>query len=314
MDTRGQAGRKIIPVVGGVTAAATAIGAWAPAVQLASAQPDGASAAVGATGALGAGTFEACSAYFGWGKDAGVLEVVEFDVADQNGDDGVDHAVPDDVQVVLVLETEEGGTIECTPEEVTEDQWNDEYDEDPNLPAWPGPGHYAYPSVNLQDQIEEPPAYGDVTAVGFRVTGIPGEHTLVSPQDVKPLVQHFLDVEQMFQDGEIDPRVLALIEAEAGAAAADAYEAYTEDCQDSNPDGTGEELIAAIQALNVLVDGEEDPNLTEADCFFDVILAVDASLTLAAYETVEYVEPIVLSVPETAPAAEPAPVAPQFTG
>lgn len=320
MQTRGHAARRFMPVVGGVTAAATAVGAWAPAVQIAGAQPDGATASLGAAAARGAGVFESCSTYFGFGKDEGVLEVVAFDVADQNGADGVDHAVPDDVGVVLVLETTEGGTIECTPVEVTEEEWDDEYGGAP-YPEWPGAGHYAYPSVNLQGEIEELPAYGEVTDVGFRVTGIPGGHTLVSPEDVQALVQHYLDLEELFDEGIIDPRVLALIDAEAGATAAADYEAFFSECYTSEETvdpSTDPDVIAAVEAVIAYFEGEPD-ELTEVECFQAAIVNVQASELLAAFATTEYTEQIVLALPEApepepAPAAQPATAAPQFTG
>ena len=89
MDVRTRT-RKLVPVVGGMTAAATAIGGLAAVAEMApvGATPDGASAELGVAGIVGAGVFESCDAYFGFGKDEGVLGVVAFDVADVTGPTG----------------------------------------------------------------------------------------------------------------------------------------------------------------------------------------------------------------------------------
>ena len=154
--------RALVPRVGGLTAAATGAAAMGPVAHLATAgaEQSGASLPMGTAGVTGAGAFESCSAYFGFGKGEGVLGLVEFDVADVNGADPADHAVPADTGVVLVLENTEGALLECTPFEVTEQQWIDEFEEVPELPGYPGPGHYAYPSVNFHPILD---GFGEVS-------------------------------------------------------------------------------------------------------------------------------------------------------
>ena len=86
------------------------------------------------------------------------------------------------------------------------------------LPAWPGPGHYIYPSVNFGPFIE---GFGQVETVGYKVTSIPTGHTLVSPTAVKPLATHYPagtdDVSNVS-----DPLVSVYVASAAGPAAATA--------------------------------------------------------------------------------------------
>src|SRR5699024_1290488 len=114
------------------------------------------------------------------------------------------------------------------PEEVTEAEWNADMEEIRNnsnvedTPAWPGPGHYVYPSVVWEAWFGE--ELGEVTGTAFEVVGLPaGSHTLVSPVGRTPLVQNHVIGWQRFT-GAVDPRVTALVEAEAGPAAAEALE------------------------------------------------------------------------------------------
>jgi hypothetical protein len=312
---------KLVPVVGGVTAAATAVGAWAPATQVAMAQPGGVDVALGAAGPAQEGVFEACSAYFGFGKEEGVSGVVAFDVADVNGADGVAHAVPTDTEVVLVLENDEGETLECTPVEVTEEQWNDEFDpaSNTNMPAWPGPGHHVYPTPALDPFIDD---FGPVVEVGFRVLGIPGQHTLVSPTGVHALDSFFLDPEDLFFLDEVDPRVSDLAATEVDADAGAAYAAAIDACMAEEPfDDTDPDLLAAVQFLAEYIDS--DPGtITEVDCNDLGFTQAIASGFIGANEAAAYVEDIRLSVPEAppappappAPAAQPTVVTPTFTG
>ena len=319
MDARSRARRNLTPMVGGLTAVATATGVFAPVAQVApaGAQTDGASAALGAAGLAGAGAFESCSAYFGYGKDAGMIGIVDFDVADVNGDDPTAHDVDSDTQVLLVLEHEEGDTLECVAAELTEEEWDDEYGDDPAMPPYPGPGHFTYPTVNLDPVID---GFGQVVAVGFRVSDIPGDHTLVSPEGVQPLDDMFLDPDEVFASEIIDERVMAHIAAEAGATAADAYEAALVEC-----DGAGEinetapDLLAGADALLEVFQPGSEP-FTDVDCLDVDALHAIASYVLGVHASVEYVEDIRLSVPEapTPPAAPPAAMpttaAPTFTG
>ncbi len=312
---------KLVPMVGGVTAAAAVVGAAAPMAHVApaGAEAGGVTAALGSAGLVGAGTFESCAPYFGYGKESGVLGLVQFDVADINGADGVDHAVPTDVDVVLVLENEDGDIAECVPEEVSQATWEEQFDGESNLPDWPGPGHYVYPSVALSPELD---GFGVITSVGFRVAGIPVEHTLVSPEGTKELAELFYDAEGELFFGDVrDPRVLALIASEAGDAAATAYTQALIDCSDETAiDGTDPELLAGADVLATLI-GEGLGDETEVDCFDVHILHALGSTYLSVFESIDYVEEIRLSVPEAPvpppvapPAAQPVTAAPQFTG
>lgn len=322
MDTRTR--NKLFPLVGGMTAAATAAGGMAAVAHVApaGAADSSATSALGpATPAGEAGVLESCSAYFGYGKDDAALGLVEFDVADVNGADGADHGVDmdgdGDTDVVLVVEFDEAGTIECVPEELTEDMWDDEHGGDEGeIPPYPGPGHYVYPSVNIPRDGDQP------LSAGFRVTGIPGEHTLVSPEDYHELDDVFLNIEDLFFDGVMDPRVPAFLEAELGAPAADAFVAAFEACTSGgDPDFTDTDLIDALLRLEEHTGIETLPgDPTTGDCFDVEILSAFGSLYRGLWESVDYVEPIRLSVPEDPaaptppPAAAPVTAAPTFTG
>ncbi|MGK2950671.1 MAG: hypothetical protein ACSLFP_19025 [Acidimicrobiales bacterium] len=322
MQTRTR--NKLLPLVGGMTAAATAAGGMAAVAHVVPAGAD-VTSAVGAAGVTGAGMLESCSAYFGYGKEDAAMGLVEFDVADVNGADGADHGVDmdgdGDTDVVLVVEYEMAGTIECVPFELTEEMWDAEIGESgAELPAYPGPGHYVYPTLNLplEDETVDP-----VVAVGFRVSGTPAEHTLVSPEGYHELDELFLDSGALLEDGILDPRIPAFIEAEVGAAATAAYVAAFEACYAGGPapDLTGDDLQVALQRLDDLggfevVTGDPADN----NCFLVGILNALGSLILAIVESVDYVEPIRLSAPEEPgaptppPAAAPVTAAPSFTG
>lgn len=326
MDVRTRT-RKLVPVVGSMAAAATAIGGLAAVAQVApvSAEPSGPAVALGFAGLASAGLFEPCDAYFGFGKDEGVLGVVEFDVADVNGADGVGHAVPDDVQVVLVLENEGGDVLECEPFEVTEEQWDEGFEGEIPPPPYPGPGHYAYPSVNLEpfigDDEDGDDDFGLVVQAGFRVARIPGAHTLVSPEGVKDLRVIHLNPDDLFSGEIIDQRVLDAIAAGVSPEAADAFEAAIF-CGDDYE----EEDALLLAGFNFLLGLLGEGPLPEVSCFEVDLMHALASLHLSALETADYVENIRLSVPEpTTPTPMPTPPAapraaqavtavPQFTG
>ena len=75
MDLHARTRRNLAPVVGGLTAVATATGAFAAVAHVApaGAGQDSATPALGAAGLAGAGTFESCEAYFGYGKSEEAL-------------------------------------------------------------------------------------------------------------------------------------------------------------------------------------------------------------------------------------------------
>lgn len=287
-------------MAGVLTAAASIAATRAPAVAAAP-SPETSHTTVNAGMAEAAdGTYEACSAYFGFGKQSdGVLDVVQFDVADQNPTDGIHHAVPSDTQVVLVLENSAGDTLKCIPQEVTKAQWDAamadlqiDMPAGKSFPAWPGPGHYAYPSIPYGPHID---GFGDVVDAGFQVTSEPAGHTLVSPTGVKHLTQHYLAgfVPESFV---VDPRVLDLIQREAGAAAKQAFEAALPACENGD-DVPSADRKAAVDAL-VTWRGYDTSDSYTCDDVGSLNMQVSFLLGLA--QTTTYTEPIVLSLPESA--------------
>lgn len=311
--------RALLPTTGVVAAVAAAVSGWAPLAQSSPSAPahKGEPVRQQAPKADSAdGTYESCGAYFGFGKDEfGVLDVVEFDVADQNGSDGVAHAVPTDTQVVLVLTNEGGDTIECAAVEVTEEAWNAAMDDielyipegGHQLPAWPGPGHYAYPSIAFDPSIEE---FGDIVDVEFKVVSQPEGHTLVSPTGLVHLTQH--QIYDKFQfDYTPDPRVLELIAAApseqpldgpvavSDEAAADGFVAAMAACDaDSQFDDFTDAMTAGTNAL-LAFRGFNPITTDEMGCFDSVgSLHHDVSFQLGLDETTTYSEPIVLALPE----------------
>lgn len=321
MDTRTRS--KLTPLVGGITAAATAAGGMAAVAHVApaGAADSSATSALGAASLQGAGVMESCSAYFGYGKEQGAAALVEFDVVDVSGDDdGTDHAVEVDTDVVLVLENESGELLECVPEQVTEAEWIDSHGDDDLSPPFPGPGHYAFPSLALEQGPED---FGPVTSVGFRVVGIPALHDLVDPLGVKELVDPFLPPFDVFLGDLIDQRVLDLLDTEVGPAAAAAFEEAIIDCNAEEPiDTTDPDLLAAARLLAERI-GEDPDELTEVDCFAVGFLHVLTSLNRGIADSTSYVEVISLSAPvapappatpPAPPAAAPVTAAPTFTG
>lgn len=285
-----------MPIVGSA-AAVVAGGAFATVAQAAPAAPEASDAALdrffGASG-----TFESCEAFFGFGK-----ELVAFDVVDQGGPDGVAHAVPTDTQVVFVLEDEEGDVLECLPEELTETEYDDFFSGAPfTPPAFPGPGHYVYPSIALGQDLDEGD-FGRVDSVGFRVGSFPAGHSLVSPTGTEALEQSQLDGEALLFLDSTDPRTSTHIEAVAGAAAADAWDAAIAACADDS--GTalaGDDIADAIGALEALT-GDD----SEIDCGGVQDLNLSASIVLGLQQSIAYTETITLSLPAQATTTTVAP-------
>jgi hypothetical protein len=308
----------LVPLVGAVTAAATAVGASAPMVAASSIQVDDGLSAAALRGAGVDGTYESCSAYFAFGKEEGFADVVGFDVEVDNPVDDSAPSVGDGVDVVLVIETE-GGTIECEPFEITEEQWDellDGLDEIIDLPPYPGDGHYVYPSVGLGAFIDD---FGEVQSVGFRVVGVPDGLTLVSPTGVQPLAQNFLDP-GIIEVGDIDERVLAVVDEAAGPAAVAAFVDAIDACIDEEDPVVDADLEAAVDALIAYL-GIDEPDI-EIDCSTLAILALFSSWKASVVANAEYTEPIDLAGPPSttttvapttaAPAAATA--TPRFTG
>lgn len=299
--------RIMLPIVGAATAATTMFSTALPMVQQAAAAPDAPRANNLRVADPGDGTFESCSAYFGFGKnDATAIDMVAFDVDDQNGADGVSHAVPTDTQVVFVLTNSKGDTLECTPVEVTEAQWNEVYDNENWVPiaqrtAWPGPGHYAYPSVAYEPWIEADD-FGTVTDVQFRVVGSPGNHTLISPTGLVQLKQH-QPTGGEYDSLENSPWLEAVISAEVGPAAATAYTDALTSCGGADSLVNTAALRSAMDFVATYMGWTDfDP---ETDLHCSAILSVNSNATFVAgmTATASYTEPIVLALPEVEPPA-----------
>jgi hypothetical protein len=318
---------KLLPVVGAVTAAATTVAGFTPMV-VASAQPaapasDGFDAAAEPAAD---GVYESCSAYFGFGKDEGASDLVEFQVGvDGTGPGPAPTVENGGVEVVLVIENDEADVLVCVPEAVTPEQWAGEYGDGLflNLPPYPGPGHYIYPSVGLGLEIE---GFGLVTDVGFVVTGIADGYTLTSPEGIEPLAAVFSNPFLDLDSGNLDPVVLGIIDDEAGPDAVAAYVTAIEGCILEVPvePTQSAELTAAAEALLDFIGVEEE--FGDVDCSDAAGLYFISSLLVDVYGTTVNSESIVLGVvttpttaappapTTTAPAAQPTVVTPRFTG
>jgi hypothetical protein len=298
--------------VGVATAASTIVAGWAPVVHAAPAAPQRDNALRQHAAEAADGTYESCGAYFGFGKNEfGALDIVSFDVADQNGSDGVAHAVGSDTQVVLELTNESGDVLECTPVEVTQQMWDDAINQSPfsylntsddhPIPAWPGPGHYIYPSVNFDPVIKD---FGQVMTVGFKVTSIPGGHTLVSPTSVRSLVTHFPAGTDDSSDVN-DPLVNAYVASTAGSAAASALTTGLAACgPDADADVTFDDALSA--AVDALFAYQGYPPGGPYNCYDLLNANAQVSFLVGFSDTVNYTEPIDLSLPE-APTTTTAP-------
>ena len=310
-------GRTAAPVIGGVAAAATAVGAFVPATQVAVAAPDVEAGATTPLGLAQDGAFESCSAYFGIGKGAG-------DVTDAEGEDDGDHEVGGDVELVVVLEDVDGNTIRCRPEVLTEDGWDaflTSWEDEvgpigfPSPGAWPGPGRYVFPSTGWNLDID---GFGDLASVGFEVIGLPDEHSLRSPVGVRALANPYAAILQVLDsDGLPDSTAaLEIIDARAGSAAAAAYEAAREMCAPGEPVSlpADPDLLDAIFALvehagvELPPEVEEDPEILISCGLFwtaPILAAYPAMLDSLA----TYTEAIVLAGPVQEP-TPPEPTAP----
>jgi hypothetical protein len=302
---RGRSGRVVLPIMGSAAAVAAG-GALAAVAEATPAVPE---AGDGSFGSLGGapGTFESCDAFFGFGK-----ELVAFHVVDQNGADGIPHAVPSDsevvpgdTQVVFVLEDEDGDPLECTPVEVSEDEWDFMADNGPfpNFPPYPGPGHYVYPSIERGASIDQGD-FGRVEFVGFRVVDVPTGHTLVSPTGTEELLQSQLDPDALDSFDQVDPRTLDHITTAEGAAAAGAFDDAVDACDD-DPDAvlSGDDLADAVAAIEALIGADYGA----VDCNDIGSMNRDASILLGLQESIAYTETITLALPQVAASTTVAP-------
>ncbi len=309
MDVRTHS-RSLVPIVGGMSAMVTTVGAVA--VVTHSPVP----VTVGTVGAPGSvtaptGALESCEAYFGFGKEEAALNLVELDVLDQNGDDGVDHAVPDDTHVAFVLHFDNGPDVECAPYEVTAQMWADEFDPDWPLP-FPGPGHYVYPSIVINDgDGQDEPAIHNLTGVGFRVLDHPaGEHSLVSPTGERALPDlQFWHSTSIF-DMQIDPLLNAFLLQGVGQTAVDIWADGAEACaggyegfEDAGLT-TDEDMLEALNFLAEFLD-DELAAYTEADCANVGFTNAYTSQVLRMLSASTHVQGIVLALPEQEPPTTP---------
>lgn len=329
-----------LPIAGVATLATTAIGGFTATAQAAPAapveDPDGTS--LQHEGADSHGTYESCAAYFGLGKDDfSAIDIVGFDVADESGTDGATHGVGADTHVVFVLTNELGETLECEPEEVTQEAWDTAMDdlyltwtEGQPAPAWPGPGHYPYPSIAFDPFVED---FGEVVDVAFRVTGVPAGHELISPTGLHTLDQHHI----IGWDGyatTADPRVLDLVEERAGADARAAFASVLAACEEDSDADFSSDAVLALDALTEFrgLEPEDEPacwNLTQRNAEVSFVLGLQVSisysepirLALPAQETTTTTTTapaggVVAATPTTtpAPAATPVSATPRFTG
>jgi hypothetical protein len=286
------------------------------------------------------GTFESCSAYFGYGKNEedAVLELTTFPVAVEGGTpEGPAPTVENGgIDVVLVIEDVDGNELRCVPEEVSEDDWDDTWGGTPiNFPPYPGPGHYPYPSEGsggdeefeeiVVDEILGTPAaigdLGEIDQVSFEVVGVPEGYTLVDPVAATPLP---MILDETFGGGleglidEVAAEVALLAGPEAAAAWTVAINACSTEVEPPNADSP--ELLAAIQALadEIFVSPptvESPVSCGELGETFFV-----TAFVLAVRATIANESPITVSLPVPSPttAAPPAAAAvevtPAFTG
>lgn len=331
--------RVVLPVVGLATAAVTTTVGVLPALA-ASSGANEPSATTSTTTSVPDGTYQSCSAYFGYGKQNGATELVEFDTAVKGGTPkGAPPTVANGgIDVVFEVHGsggDDGNSYTCVPEQVTKAQWDAQWGDSPVIaPAYPGPGHYVYPSATPNIALSGPAAaarpaatadIGDVTSVTFRVTSIPEGYTLVSPTGAKVLQQNAYGPFVQVLQGQL-PSVLASVVAAGpgGQAAAAALQTAVDTCRNDRdlPVDTPEALRQAFDTLVAYlgVPGEfPNPTVSCSDLF--EVLAY-SSFIAGARATTTYSETITVSLPvspTTAPtttptAAQPAVVTPRFTG
>ena len=335
--------KALLASMGVATATATTFAGFAPTVVATAGAVDGDDTSnVIAADPVTDGTYESCSAYFGYGKggeEEEPLELTTFPVTVQGGTpDGPAPTVGNGaIDVVLVLEDVNGDELRCVPEQVTEQEWDDTWGGAPfDLPAYPGPGHYVYPSVlGIAGPVAFQPTaidgLDDLESVSFEVVGVPEGYTLVDPTGTSLLPQAFAAVFESLFAGDPSPFVVAYIAGAAGADAATAYGEAWDYCFDQSgsavpPNSSDPALVAAVQSLADLAESEPPVYTAPINCdiVFDVtfpalfVLAVQATIDTESPITVSLPvpdEPTTTTTPTTAPpAAEPAVVTPSFTG
>ena len=341
----------LLASVGVATATVTTFAGFAPAVVTTAGAVDGSDDANVATADPAAdGTYESCSAYFGYGKndetETLALDLTTFPVTVEGGTPAGEAPTVENgaIDVVLVLTDVDGAELRCVPEEVTEAEWDATWGPTPipvNIPAWPGPGHYAYPSIlpsglgvgsnarEFAPLLARPAAIGDLNdlaSVGFEVTSVPEGYTLVDPLATQGLPQTFSGfVSGVITDpasSPVIPRALQVIVSGAGPAAAQAYAVALGACVADNgqdpPNADDPNLVAAVQALaDYLIKPDQVPVVEAPVSCGEIGSLLFASVLVFGVEaTIDTASPITVSLPlpPPPPAAEPAEVTPAFTG
>ncbi|GEM_PF-1701684 len=356
--------RGLLVSVGVATATVTSFAGFAPAVVSTAGAVDGTDGANTATVEPTAdGTYESCSAYFGYGKidppeddgiDFGALDLTTFPVTVQGGvPAGAAPTVENGgIDVVLVLTDIDEAELRCVPEQVTESQWNATWGDVPveglNIPSWPGPGHYPYPTlpppdfapVAAGDELlllgASPAAIGDLNdlaSVGFEVVGGPEGYTLVDPTQTQSFPSTFFDtlIELLFFEivptGQLPAPLVEVIEAAVGPAGVTAYSATVDFCLGLSsfedpvvepipplPNGNDPDLVAAVQALWDYVFVPDVPGRPVAPITCDDVGTVFGGAGIVIFvvnATIENESPITISLPvaPAPPAPPPAPPA-----
>jgi hypothetical protein len=347
----------LLASVGVATATVTTFAGFAPAVVSTAGAADGTDDVNStAADATADGTYESCSAYFGYGKvgEVGALDLTTFPVTVEGGTPAGEVPTVENggIDVVLVITDVDGAELRCVPEEVTEAEWDatwsDEAPDEFNIPAWPGPGHYVYPTIppsslgpieneRLRSLAAAPAAIGDLgelASVGFEVTGVPEGYTLVDPTATETLPQVFFGTIQEFilafggPTPTVPPAVNDVIEAGAGPAAVAAFGVAFDFCVANSevepepplPNGSDPDLVAAVQAL---ADFLLKPGIFTVEppisCSTVGSLLGGGLVLFAIDATIDNESPITVSLPvepttTAPPAAAPAQVTPAFTG
>jgi hypothetical protein len=358
----------LMPLVGVGTVAATTLAGVVPGVAVVPVDEAPSGVDVASTVGVADGTLEPCSEYFGFGK---ATDLVAFDVQVVEGEtpDPAPTFEDGDVGIVLVLGNEDDDELRCLPSEVTEEEWDEFWDdfyeglpddEPPTFrPPWPGPGHYYYPALNVPpvDSVDEPlprfvrwrepiEDFGDVTEVGFEVSGVEAPFTLVSPTGYQALNQVVTDLASGFfacldDDAalSLSPNLLArvndLADPDAVSALIDAGDTA---CSGPVVDGLGldaadlvsgaaidEDLLDAVAAMLAIygyTPGQIDDLLEEFEAddpedfeeFFPFLALPIAGLAtpVADFEAAAANTAIIELATPAPPAPEP--VVPRFTG
>ncbi len=265
--------RAVLASVGVATATVTTFAGLAPTVTVAGAQDGDEASNLVQADPVTDGTYESCSAYFGYGKneDGAALELTTFPVTVEGGTPSGEAPTVEngEIDVVLVLTDTDGNELRCVPEEVTEAEWDETWGAVPFIaPAFPGAGHYVYPDVGsdevdegpveivvepLEPLVNSPAAFGDLgplESVGFEVVGVPDGYTLVDPVTTTALPQVFAELG--FSDIEASlASVVALVAAVVGPEEAAAYQTAIESCieTDEPTNADDPDLLAAAQGL-----------------------------------------------------------------